>query len=67
MYQWNVSFFSLGVLAQEILQSDYDAKGSSYIPASYVKYLEGAGARVVPIRYTHYIIWFVTQSDDDYT
>uniref|UniRef100_A0A3Q1HGA5 folate gamma-glutamyl hydrolase n=1 Tax=Anabas testudineus TaxID=64144 RepID=A0A3Q1HGA5_ANATE len=40
----------ISVLAQEILQSDYDAKGSSYIPASYVKYLEGAGARVVPIR-----------------
>ncbi|KAI5607551.1 hypothetical protein C0J50_1862 [Silurus asotus] len=40
----------IGVLAQENLESDHDAKGSSYIAASYVKFLESAGARVVPIR-----------------
>ena len=40
----------LGVLAQENLPGDQFARGSSYIAASYVKYLEGAGARVVPIR-----------------
>uniref|UniRef100_A0A3Q0R5M5 folate gamma-glutamyl hydrolase n=1 Tax=Amphilophus citrinellus TaxID=61819 RepID=A0A3Q0R5M5_AMPCI len=40
----------IGVLAQENLPWDHFARGSSYIAASYVKYLEGAGARVVPIR-----------------
>lgn len=42
--------FLLGVLAQENLPWDQFARGSSYIAASYVKYLEAAGARVVPIR-----------------
>lgn len=45
-----MSIYVLGVLAQENLESDHQAKGSSYIAASYVKYLESAGARVVPIR-----------------
>ncbi|XP_075952260.1 gamma-glutamyl hydrolase [Anarhichas minor] len=40
----------IGVLAQENIPGDQFARGSSYIAASYVKYLEGAGARVVPIR-----------------
>ncbi|XP_025763354.1 gamma-glutamyl hydrolase isoform X2 [Oreochromis niloticus] len=40
----------IGVLAQENLPWDQFARGSSYIAASYVKYLEAAGARVVPIR-----------------
>uniref|UniRef100_A0A3B4W948 folate gamma-glutamyl hydrolase n=1 Tax=Seriola lalandi dorsalis TaxID=1841481 RepID=A0A3B4W948_SERLL len=40
----------IGVLAQENLPGDQVAQGSSYIAASYVKYLEGSGARVVPIR-----------------
>nr|XP_057911662.1 zgc:171566 [Doryrhamphus excisus] len=40
----------IGVLAQEVLPGDHYATGSSYIAACYVKYLEGAGARVVPIR-----------------
>ncbi|XP_067096680.1 zgc:171566 [Osmerus mordax] len=40
----------IGVLAQENIVEDIHALGSSYIAASYVKYLEGAGARVVPIR-----------------
>ncbi|XP_019716078.1 gamma-glutamyl hydrolase [Hippocampus comes] len=40
----------VGVLAQEILPEDPFAAGSSYIAACYVKYLESAGARVVPIR-----------------
>lgn len=39
-----------GVLAQENLPNDLMARGSSYIAASYVKYLESGGARVVPIR-----------------
>ena len=38
------------MLAQENIVEDVHALGSSYIAASYVKYLEGAGARVVPIR-----------------
>ncbi|XP_041837433.1 zgc:171566 [Melanotaenia boesemani] len=40
----------IGVLAQENLPGDQFAHGSSYIAASYVKYMESAGARVVPIR-----------------
>ncbi|KAM4740234.1 gamma-glutamyl hydrolase [Anableps anableps] len=40
----------IGVLAQENLPDDQFARGSSYIAASYIKYLESAGARVVPIR-----------------
>ncbi|KAL2091000.1 hypothetical protein ACEWY4_013263 [Coilia grayii] len=42
----------IGVLAQENLEVDkcVHARGSSYIAASYVKYIEGAGGRVVPIR-----------------
>lgn len=44
------SFF-LGILAQENLDDDTHAQGSSYIAASYVKHLESAGARVVPILY----------------
>ncbi|KAM4583424.1 gamma-glutamyl hydrolase isoform 1-T2 [Fundulus diaphanus] len=40
----------IGVLAQENLPDDHFARGSSYIAASYIKYLESAGARVVPIR-----------------
>ncbi|XP_048879978.1 zgc:171566 [Brienomyrus brachyistius] len=40
----------IGILAQENIPGDPHAQGSSYIAASYVKYLEAAGARVVPIR-----------------
>uniref|UniRef100_A0A8C9XKR7 folate gamma-glutamyl hydrolase n=1 Tax=Sander lucioperca TaxID=283035 RepID=A0A8C9XKR7_SANLU len=50
---------SLGVLAQENLPGDQFARGSSYIAASYVKYLEGAGARVVPIR--------INRTEQEYT
>lgn len=46
-----------GVLAQENLPGDQFARGTSYIAASYVKYLEGAGARVVPIRYCSLTSW----------
>nr|XP_046195008.1 gamma-glutamyl hydrolase-like isoform X2 [Oncorhynchus gorbuscha] len=38
------------VLAQENIVGDPHAQRSSYIAASYIKYLESAGARVVPIR-----------------
>lgn len=44
-------FLSVGVLAQENLPYDAFARGSSYIAASYVKYLESAGARVAPVRW----------------
>lgn len=40
-----------GILAQENIKDDPHAQGSSYIAASYVKHLESAGARVVPIQY----------------
>ncbi|XP_031133126.2 zgc:171566 [Sander lucioperca] len=49
----------IGVLAQENLPGDQFARGSSYIAASYVKYLEGAGARVVPIR--------INRTEQEYT
>ncbi|KAL7837642.1 hypothetical protein SRHO_G00273530 [Serrasalmus rhombeus] len=49
----------IGVLAQENLEGDPHAQGSSYIAASYVKYLESAGARVVPIR--------INGTEEDYT
>lgn len=40
----------LGILSLDC--SDYFSKyGKSYIAASYVKFIESAGARVVPIRY----------------
>jgi gamma-glutamyl hydrolase len=42
----------IGVLSQEIsyyLEGKYPGQFSSYIAASYVKFVEGGGARVVPI------------------
>uniref|UniRef100_A0A8C7STF1 folate gamma-glutamyl hydrolase n=1 Tax=Oncorhynchus mykiss TaxID=8022 RepID=A0A8C7STF1_ONCMY len=51
LYQCQHCFVISGVLAQENIVGDPHAQGSSYIAASYVKYLESAGARVVPIRY----------------
>ena len=39
----------IGILAQRFHQPPQFANGTSYISASYVKFLEGAGARVVPI------------------
>ena len=41
-----------GVLAQELseyMSNKYPGNHTSYIAASYIKFLEGAGARVVPI------------------
>ncbi|XP_026875986.2 zgc:171566 isoform X2 [Electrophorus electricus] len=51
----------IGILAQENLDLEFDPhpQGSSYIPASYVKYLESAGARVIPIR--------INGTEEDYT
>lgn len=40
----------IGILAQENLPEDPSPHGTSYIAASYVKFIESAGARVVPIR-----------------
>lgn len=40
----------IGILAQENLPADRFSQGISYIAASYVKFVEAAGARVVPIR-----------------
>ncbi|KAH1176956.1 hypothetical protein KIL84_010658 [Mauremys mutica] len=40
----------LGILAQECDFTNFHGYGRSYIAASYVKFLESAGARVVPIR-----------------
>ncbi|KAI1900916.1 hypothetical protein AGOR_G00054760 [Albula goreensis] len=40
----------IGVLTQEVVDEDMLRFGKTYIPASYVKYLESAGCRVMPIR-----------------
>jgi hypothetical protein len=45
--------FSTGILSQELseyMQEKFPGNYTSYIAASYVKYIEGAGARVVPIK-----------------
>ncbi|XP_032653366.1 gamma-glutamyl hydrolase [Chelonoidis abingdonii] len=40
----------IGILAQETRSNTFRKYGRSYIAASYVKFIESAGARVVPIR-----------------
>ncbi|XP_064026869.1 gamma-glutamyl hydrolase isoform X3 [Pogoniulus pusillus] len=40
----------IGILSQECHYDKFHKFGSSYIAASYVKFLESAGARVVPVR-----------------
>ncbi|XP_012676893.2 gamma-glutamyl hydrolase [Clupea harengus] len=40
----------IGILTQEVSDDDMRPFGKTYIPASYVKYIESAGSRVVPIR-----------------
>ena len=40
----------VGILSQECHFDEFHKFGSSYIAASYVKFLESAGARIVPIR-----------------
>ncbi|KAG2458011.1 GGH hydrolase, partial [Polypterus senegalus] len=44
------------ILAQETSVPSHQALGKSYIAASYVKFLESAGARVVPIRSTNSVL-----------
>ena len=44
---YSLLFLSLGVLAQEL--KNPEPKRNSYIAASYVKTLEAAGARVIPV------------------
>ena len=39
----------IGVLSQSYFGSNRDDKKQSYIAASYVKFLESAGARVIPV------------------
>ncbi|XP_065485078.1 gamma-glutamyl hydrolase [Caloenas nicobarica] len=48
----------VGILSQECHFEKFHRFGSSYIAASYVKFLESAGARVVPIR--------LNRSDEEY-
>ncbi|XP_076126380.1 gamma-glutamyl hydrolase isoform X1 [Alosa pseudoharengus] len=40
----------IGILTQEVSDDDMRPFGKTYIPASYVKYIESAGSRVAPIR-----------------
>lgn len=44
-------FCNLGILMQRCHNRNMKALGKYYIAASYVKFLESAGARVVPVRY----------------
>ena len=40
----------IGIMAQELYENEnYDHPNLSYIAASYVKFIEGGGGRVVPI------------------
>lgn len=48
----------VGILSQECHFDAFHKFGSSYIAASYVKFLESAGARIVPIR--------LNRSDEEY-
>jgi gamma-glutamyl hydrolase len=41
----------IGILAQPVSDEEKNDDRHSYIAASYIKYIEGAGARVVPIPY----------------
>lgn len=43
--------FSTGILTQEVSDPSLRPYGGTYIPSSYVKYIESGGARVIPIRY----------------
>ncbi|MCJ8735393.1 hypothetical protein PDJAM_G00246490 [Pangasius djambal] len=40
----------IGILTQEVTDPNLRPYGRTYIPSSYVKYIESGGARVVPIR-----------------
>ncbi|XP_046853312.1 gamma-glutamyl hydrolase-like [Xenia sp. Carnegie-2017] len=40
----------IGILAQSTEGENFQKFGSSYISASYIKYIESSGARVVPVR-----------------
>lgn len=43
----------IGILTQMISDEVMKPYGSTYIPSSYVKYIESGGSRVMPIRLTH--------------
>lgn len=52
----------IGVLAQEIawsLDAHWPGIYNSYIAASYVKFIEGGGARVIPIWYVFIYIFIL--------
>jgi len=53
--EWSNGRPIIGILTQEFKERP----GTGYIPASYVKFLEGGGARVVPIK--------INQTDEYYT
>uniref|UniRef100_A0AAY5ELK9 folate gamma-glutamyl hydrolase n=1 Tax=Electrophorus electricus TaxID=8005 RepID=A0AAY5ELK9_ELEEL len=40
----------IGILTQEVQDPDMKPYGRTYIPSSYVKYIESGGGRVIPIR-----------------
>ena len=43
----------IGILTQEIEEDPEWTKNTTYIPSAYVKFIESAGGRVIPIHYTH--------------
>ena len=52
----SIIFFHCSISIVGILSQKVWGKNASYIAASYVKYIESAGARVVPILYPMEII-----------
>ena len=52
----SIIFFHCSISIVGILSQKVWGKNASYIAASYVKYIESAGARVVPILYPMKII-----------
>ncbi|XP_020778442.1 gamma-glutamyl hydrolase-like [Boleophthalmus pectinirostris] len=48
----------IGILSQEVSSYDSEPKAESYIAASYVKFVESAGARVVPV--------MINQTEEEY-
>lgn len=56
----------VGILTQEVTDDDLKKFGNTYIPTSYVTYIESGGARAVPIKYVESVcmfhVYYVLQS-----
>lgn len=52
-------FYSTGILTQVVTDGIMKPYGKTYIPASYVKYIESGGSRVMPIRWVEQRLGFL--------